>query len=173
MSLLSKLENEIGCCGNVLLKLLVFEIKVFSFYFIQSLITQSITRYWLTTLYMGHGAVFETCNHLELVLHLTVLPSSCVILNQLPNPLTSQLLRGTMQLEGVGKDMIDSGPGDLFFNWTHVHSNPQTNGATAQSNSVRTAAAREVVRVRRGLGRMVSRASMEGQLKPKRWVTCG
>ena len=53
-------------------------------------------------------------------------------------------------------DMIDSDPEDLFFNWTHVHCAPETNGATAQRNSFQTSVQHEVERRKQGLVRMVN-----------------
>ena len=52
--------------------------------------------------------------------------------------------------------MIDSDPEDLFFNWTHVHCAPETNGATAQRNSFQTSVQHEVERRKQGLVRMVN-----------------
>lgn len=102
---------------------------------------------------MRHGTTLQTCNHLELVLNLTLLPSNCVILDQLLTPL--KFLSNRMHLE-CASDMTDSDPEDLFFNWTHVHCTAQTNGATAQRNSFRTSVQHEVEWRKQGLVRMVN-----------------
>ena len=102
---------------------------------------------------MRHGTTLQTCNHLELVLNLTLLPSNCVILDQLLTPL--KCLSDRMHLEYTS-DMTDSDPEDLFFTWTHMHCTPHTNGTTAQRNSFQTLVQLEAECRKQGLVRMVN-----------------
>lgn len=102
---------------------------------------------------MRHSTTQQTCNHLELVLNLTLLPSNCVILDQLLTPL--KFLSNRMHLESTS-DVTDSDPEDLCFNWTRVHCAPETSGTTAQRNSFQTSVQREVECRKQGLVRMLN-----------------